>query len=122
MDGSHQSREMIARLSIGPNKAHERVLFILPPKPFDGPKTQTVVFSLLLLLLSSSSSTSSDACRRNLTHRTIYLLCGRVELKRHLNQSTTCEHSSSTHFAFSEKHPPAMGVPFGGIPHNTYFL
>ncbi|CAL9750336.1 unnamed protein product [Musa acuminata subsp. burmannicoides] len=51
---------MIARLSIGRNKAHEWVLFILPPKPFHGPKTQTVVFSLLLLLLSSSS----DACRR----------------------------------------------------------
>lgn len=59
---------------------------------------------------------------RNLTHRTIYLLCGRVELKRHLNQSKTCEHSSSTHFAVSEKRPQAMGVPFGGIPHNTYFL
>ncbi|KAJ8493200.1 hypothetical protein OPV22_014921 [Ensete ventricosum] len=39
----------------------------------------------------------------------------RVELKRHLNQSKTCEHSPPTHFTISEKHPPAaMGVPFGG--------
>ncbi|URD72196.1 hypothetical protein MUK42_35811 [Musa troglodytarum] len=39
---------------------------------------------------------------------------GRVESKKHLNQSKTCEHSSSTHFAISGKRPPATGVPFGG--------